>query len=47
MRGSIDLKKPNMKYWIMERHVDPYTQQTNSSISTTLLDVRDIFIEKY
>lgn len=39
MKGTIDLKKPQIKYWIMERHIDPYTQHTDSSITTTLLDV--------
>lgn len=39
MKGTIDLKKPQIKYWIMERHIDPYTQHTDSSITTTLLDI--------
>ncbi|KAL4471452.1 hypothetical protein ABPG74_008345 [Tetrahymena malaccensis] len=39
MRGKIDLKNPQKKFWIMERHVDPFTKQTDSSITNTLLDI--------
>lgn len=47
INGKIDLKNPTTKYWLMERHIDPYTQHTDTSIISTLLDVRIYYLDSF
>lgn len=39
MKGKIDLKHPDQCFWVMERHIDPFTRQTSNIQINTLLDV--------